>query len=218
MLSPRLKYLQIALNRPLDESILMLQLIPQDERILIEVGTPLLKISGAESIRMFRNILGKNRYIVADIKCMDRGATEVDICATAGANAATCLALAPIETIDKFIKKCKEYNIDSMVDMLNVKFPFEILQKLRQKPNVIILHRGVDERYQKEIPEIPYDQITRIKSTYNNILISIAGGEDFRDVRRTFFNGADIAIVWEKVYKNPNQIKILTDEFLKQIR
>jgi len=217
MLSSRLKYLQVALNRPLSESLFMIQSLPRDRRILIEVGTPLLKRSGAKSIRLFRDIIGEEGYIVADTKCMDRGAREVNISATAGASAATCLALAPIETIEEFIEKCRAYNIDSMLDMLNVEFPFEILQKLRQKPDIIVLHRGVDERYQKEIPQIPYHQITRIKGTYN-VFISIAGGEDFKDVKRAIFNGADIAIVWEKFFQNPQQMQILATKFLKQIR
>ena len=32
-----------------------------------------------------------------------------------------------------------------MVDMMNVEFPFEVLQKLKHLPSVVVLHRGVDE-------------------------------------------------------------------------
>jgi 3-keto-L-gulonate-6-phosphate decarboxylase len=63
-----------------------------------------------------------NPYIVADLKCMDRAFTEVEAAAKAGASAATCLGLAPVETIDEFIKRCEELKIDSMLDMMNVEY------------------------------------------------------------------------------------------------
>ena len=42
-------------------------------------------------------------YVVADIKCSDLGTREVRMAAEAGADAATCLGVAPEETIDFFI-------------------------------------------------------------------------------------------------------------------
>ncbi|MEK7482539.1 MAG: hypothetical protein AAB620_01980 [Patescibacteria group bacterium] len=50
MLSKNTKYLQIAFNRSLDEVKEMVFLLPADERIIIEAGTPLVKRYGARGI------------------------------------------------------------------------------------------------------------------------------------------------------------------------
>ena len=48
--------------------------------------------------------------------------------ANAGANASTCLGVAPIETIDSFIEECQKFNIDSMIDMMNVESALAVLE------------------------------------------------------------------------------------------
>lgn len=155
-----------------------------------------------------------NPYIVADLKCMDRAFTEVGAAKSAGAQAATCLGLAPIETIDAFIKECEEIKIDSFLDMLNIEYPFEVLSKLKKLPRVVMLHRGVDEREDNKDKEIPYFQIERIKGTYDDILIAIAGGETAREAITGSFNDADIVIVWKLFNENPEKIAEITKEFL----
>lgn len=46
--------------------------------------------------------------------------------------------------------------MDSMIDMMNVDYPNNILRKLKKPPDVVILHRGVDEeKFNKDKP-IPY--------------------------------------------------------------
>ena len=44
------KYLQIALNTTLEEALKIIEILPIDERIILEVGTPLIKIYGMEAI------------------------------------------------------------------------------------------------------------------------------------------------------------------------
>lgn len=215
------KYLQIAFNRSLPDVKGMIALLPTSNRILIEAGTPFIKNYGERGITALKNWwdfkIGNDGYIVADLKCMDRGSREVEIAASAGASAATCLGLSPIETINEFIKNCENLGIDSMIDMLNVPFPFEILQKLKKLPKVVVLHRGADEDEKSNVKQIPFQQIHQIKGTYNT-LISIAGGETFKEVRRAIFNDADIAVVWRAFYEKPEQTARLAKEFLKEIR
>lgn len=222
MLDPRSKYLQVAFNRSLDEVKSMIEMLPASDKIIIEAGTPLIKRYGAKGIASLCNWwswkIGKPGYIVADLKCMDRGSREVEAAASAGASAAVCLGLAPIETINEFIQKCENSKIDSMIDMMNVEFPFEVLQKLKKLPRIVVLHRGVDENERNREKQIPHEQIHRIKGTYGNVMISVAGGETPRDVIRTFFNDADIAIVWRSFYENPRNTADLAQEFLKLVR
>ncbi len=188
--------------------------MPRSERILVEAGTPFIKRYGARGIALLKKWWGG--YIVVDLKCMDRGSTEVITAAKAGASAATCLGLAPIPTIDSFIEECKKYKIDSMVDMMNIQFPFEVLSKLKKLPDIVVLHRGVDEGQNRE-KEIPYYDINRIRGTYN-ILISVAGGEDFKEVRRAIFSDSNIAVVWRAFYEEPEKTAELAKEFLKEIK
>jgi len=220
ILNPRQKYLQIAFNRSMNEVLKMMRQLPATDRILIEAGTPFIKQYGtiglARLVHLWQSLNNGQGYVVADLKCMDRGFTEVSAVKNAGASAATCLGLAPIETLDAFIKTCADLEIDSMIDMLNVPFPFEVIQQLKKRPDIVVLHRGVDESL-NSTKAIPYHDITRLKGSYN-IVISIAGGETLRDAQRAFFNSADIAIVWKEFYENPDNVKELAEKFLTSIK
>lgn len=156
-------------------------------------------------------------YIVADLKCMDRGQREVEIAREGGANGAVALGQAPIETLNAFIEKCEEYNLDSMIDMMNVEYPLEVLRHLKKIPRVVILHRGVDEEAFNPEKEIPFHEIHRIKENYD-IMIAIAGGDTFQEVQRAIFNDADIVVVWKSFYKSTADTVKLAEEFLKEIR
>ena len=83
---------------------------------------------------------------------------------------------------------------------------------------MIVLHRGVDENERNREKQIPHNQIRRIKGTYGNVLISVAGGEKSRDVVRTFFNDSDIAVIWRSFYESPKNTANLAQEFLKLIK
>jgi len=156
-------------------------------------------------------------YIVADLKCMDRGAREVEIAREGGADGAVVLGLAPVETIDAFIEECEKYGLDSMVDMMNVEYCLEILRKLKKLPNVVILHRGVDEEVFDPESEIPYHEIHRIKENFD-VLVAVAGGDTIQEVQRAIFNDADIVVVWKSFYQSTVQTAKLAEEFLKEIR
>lgn len=156
-------------------------------------------------------------YIVADLKCMDRGGKEVEIAREGGASAAVALGHAPIETLDAFIEECEKQGLDSMIDMMNVGFPLEIIRQLKKPPQVVILHRGVDEEVFDPESEIPYHEIQRIKSECD-IMIAVAGGDTFQEVQRAIFNDADIVVVWKSFYQSTAETAKLAEEFLKEIR
>lgn len=223
MLDRKRRYLQIALNSTLEEAYQIMQNLPASDRILIEAGTPLIKAYGTEAIRNLYSwwqmkIYGLGfPYIVADLKCMDRGATEVRLAKHAGASAAVVLGKAPLETINIFIQECKRQNLDSMVDMMNVDQPIKILRELRLPPRVVVLHRGVDEEKFNKSKPIPYIQINKVLSSYD-VLIAIAGGDTAREVQRAVFNGAHIVVVWKEFYQHTSATGKLAEEFLKEIK
>lgn len=225
MLSTKKHYLQIALNSTLSDARQVILALPASDRILIEAGTPLIKEYGSDAISKLRSaweskfFLKKEKiepYIVADLKCMDRGAREVEIAIKGGASAAVALGMAPVETLNAFIEACSAANIDSMIDMMNVDKPYQVLRKLKKLPHVVILHRGVDEeKYSDKM--LPIHMINKIKGTFN-VLVSIAGGDKIREVQSATFNGADIVVVWKNFYEAEDNTGLLAEQFLKEIK
>jgi len=186
------------------------------ERVIIEAGTPFIKKYGIQAIRDIRSMWatrwwGKNvtPYIVADLKTMDRGSTEVIMAREAGASAVVALGQSPLETINSFIDSCARLKVDSMLDMMNVEAPVKVLRKLKKLPDVVILHRGVDEEDFNRNKPIPYIQINKVRSSFD-VMISTAGGDTIREVKRAIFNDADIVVVWRDLS--------LVSEFLKEIK
>lgn len=216
-LEKRKKYLHVALNSTLEEASDVISQLPISDRILIEVGTPLIKIYGTEAISHIKEIAPFGAYIVADNKCADLATREVEMMVNAGANAATCLGVAPIETIDRFIEECQKFNIDSMIDMMNVENPLSVLKKLKKAPTVVMVHRGVDETEFSKEKQIPYYQIKQIKGNYD-VLVAVAGGDTIREVQRAVFNDADIVVVWKSFYQSNTETAQLAKSFLQEIK
>jgi bifunctional enzyme Fae/Hps len=215
MLNKRSRYLQIALNNDLGEARSIIRQIPKSDRILMEAGTPLIKSYGMAGIREIVNAW--QGYVVADLKTMDRGNTEAMLAHDAGASGAIAAGQAPIETLNVFIKTCADLGIDSMVDMMNVAQPIQVLRKIAKMPNVVILHRGVDEETFNKDKPIPFIQINKVKSSYD-VMISIGGGDTIREVERATFNGADIVLVWKEFYQATSQTAQLANDFLAAIK
>lgn len=216
-LEKRKKYLHVALNSTLEEAEEIISQLPTSDRILIEAGTPLIKIYGTEAVSRIEALAPAGTYVVADNKCADLAAREVEMMANAGANAATCLGVAPIETIDSFIEECQKFNIDSMIDMMNVESALAVLKKLKKLPDVVMLHRGVDETEFSKEKQIPYYQIKQIKGNYD-VLVAVAGGDTIREVQRATFNDADIVVVWKNFYQASKETAQLAESFLKEIK
>lgn len=224
MLNRKKKYLQIALNSSLDEAYSIIRSLPGSDRILIEAGTPLIKRYGMEAISSLKSWWSDQLsdgeiepYIVADLKTMDRGETEVRYAQQYGASGVIALGQAPLETLNTFIKTAAELKMDSMVDMMNVDQPFKILRTLKKLPDVVVLHRGVDEEVFNKNKPVPYIQINKVRASYN-LMISVAGGDTIREVQRAVFNDADIVVVWKEFFKASTDTGKLAEDFLKVIK
>ncbi len=224
ILDRRKRYLHIALNSTLHDAYRIIRSLPPSDRIILEAGTPLIKLYGAEAVRQVRNLwesrligTGLTAYVVADTKTMDRAETEVSISQNAGASGVIALGRAPLETLDRFIAVCREQHVDSFVDMMNVAEPIKVMRKLKSPPDVVLLHRGVDEEvFNKSIP-IPYTQITKVLSSYN-VLIGIGGGDTIREVQRAVFNNASIVMVWKNFYSAVDDTGKLAQQFLNEVK
>jgi bifunctional enzyme Fae/Hps len=225
-LNSRTRYLQIALNGDLDSARRIIAQLPASERIIIEAGTPLIKQFGIDAVarlnywwqeKLITAGISTPAYIIADLKTIDRGATEARMATNAGASAVIASGQAPVETLNSFIAECEILGIDPMVDMMNVEYSLSVLRQLKKQPAVVILHRGVDELAFNKEKQIPYHEIQRIKGSYD-IMISVAGGDTPREIQRAFFNSADIAVVWKNFFQTKDDTKTIAQDFLKEIR
>ena len=189
-LDNNVRYLQIAFNYDLGLVLQTLPRLPQSDRILIEAGTPYIKLNGMQGVRAIRQRWPG--HVVADMKVSDGALDEVEMARQAGATAATVLGNAPTETIDLFIERCTQLNMLSMIDLLGADDPLDILRPLKKPPDIIVIHRGRDEENTRG-KMIRYRQINRIRSKYDS-LISAAGGVDLREARSAIFNGANIVV------------------------
>jgi bifunctional enzyme Fae/Hps len=187
-------YLQIALDSPDLEAVKkIISQLPKSDRLLLEVGTPLLKRYGTKVIREIRET-AQDVFMIADLKTLDVGQVEVDIAFNETADSAVASGLATKSTLDKFIYESKRLSIYSAIDMMNVVEPLEVLKNLDTLPDIIILHRGIDE---ESGGKTRWQIIKEIKEEFKGkkMLIAVAGGITIETAKEALMKGADILIV-----------------------
>jgi bifunctional enzyme Fae/Hps len=135
-------YIQIALDHPsVEHQIKVVNQLPKSDRIILEVGTPFLKKYGVESIKKIREV-AQEKFIVADLKTLDVGKLEVDFAFDATADAVVASGLASPSSLDKFVLEAQRMGIYAFIDTMEVIDPIEKLSKLKNTPDVVILHRA----------------------------------------------------------------------------
>ena len=187
-------YLQIALDAPeLERSKKILEQLPGSDRIIIEVGTPLIKRYGTKVINDLRQV-AKDIFVVADLKTLDVGKVEVDLAYDETADAVVAAGLAPAETLDAFVHEAKRLAIYAIVDMLNVEDPMKKLRSLKEFPEVVILHRGIDQETGRTLG---LDLIQELRETFKDkkFLVAVAGGIVPETAKEALQKGANIVIV-----------------------
>ncbi|MBM4400761.1 MAG: bifunctional 5,6,7,8-tetrahydromethanopterin hydro-lyase/3-hexulose-6-phosphate synthase [Crenarchaeota archaeon] len=187
-------YLQISLDPPeLEKAKKVIAQIPGSDRIIIEVGTPLIKRYGTRVISELRQT-AKDAFMIADLKTLDVGKVEVDIAYEDTADAVVAAGLAPPETLDAFVHEAKRLGIYGVVDMLNVEAPVGKLKQLKEFPDMVILHRGIDQETGRTLG---LDLIQELRQTFHDkrFLIAVAGGIVPETAKEALEKGADVIIV-----------------------
>jgi 3-hexulose-6-phosphate synthase and related proteins len=164
----------------------------------IEVGTPLIKSEGAESIRVLRREF-PDRKIIADTKTMDVGSFEVEIAAKAGADVITVMGLADDSTISEAVMAARKYGAEIMIDLLNVP-DRERRAKEVEKLGVsyICMHMGIDQQMRGEEP--PVNILKNIVKSVS-IPVAVAGGITAEKAGEYVKAGASIIIVGGGIIK-----------------
>jgi bifunctional enzyme Fae/Hps len=204
-------YIQVALDHPaLEKQIKVVKELPKSDRIILEVGTPFLKKYGVESIKQIREV-AREKFIVADLKTLDVGKLEVDFAFDATADGVVASGLAATASLDKFILEAQRLGIHAFVDTMEVQNPVEKLSSLKQIPDVVIIHRGIDVEQSAEGDKSPDAQqkqrwalAPKIKELYaskkkasgkDRVLVAVAGGIEPSSAAYALDAGADILIV-----------------------
>ncbi|MFX1568946.1 MAG: bifunctional 5,6,7,8-tetrahydromethanopterin hydro-lyase/3-hexulose-6-phosphate synthase [Promethearchaeota archaeon] len=203
-------YVQVALDHPaIEKQIKVVKELPKSDRIILEVGTPFLKKYGVESIKQIREV-AKEKFIVADLKTLDVGKLEVDFAFDATADAVVASGLAATASLDKFIMEAQRLGIHAFVDTMEVQNPLEKLSSLKQIPDVVIIHRGIDVEQSAgdKSPDAQQRQrwslVPKIKELYagkkkasgkDRVLVAVAGGIEPTTATYALEQGADILIV-----------------------
>ena len=207
-------YLQIALDVPdLERMKTIVGEIPKSDRIILEVGTPLIKKHGIDVMSQLR-LLDRDMFMIADFKTLDIGKVEVDLAFERTADAVTASGLASVETLDAFIYETKKLGIYAVADMMGVENPVAKLHSLKELPDIVLVHRGID--VEKKGGSVRWDQIQAIKSAFKDkkLLVAVAGGITPETARDAINAGADIIVVGRYVTQS-RDVKRAVREFLE---
>ncbi len=201
-------YLQIALDHPslpYHQKLLKKLSASFSDRIILEAGTPLIKKEGISIIKNIRE-LAPEAFIVADLKTLDVGKLEVDFAFDATADGVVVSGLASNKTINKFILEAQRVGIYGIIDMMEVLDPIAKLTGLKEIPDVVILHKGIDTEVtgESDTTRARWGLIAKIKELYEDkkfvsgkdrVLVAVAGGITDKTAVAALEKGADILIV-----------------------
>ncbi|MBN2735138.1 MAG: bifunctional 5,6,7,8-tetrahydromethanopterin hydro-lyase/3-hexulose-6-phosphate synthase [Methanomicrobiaceae archaeon] len=209
-------YLQVALDLVDMGSVeKVLKAVPKNDHVLIEAGTPLIKQFGLSVIDSIRKIR-PDAFIIADLKTLDTGNLEARMAANASADAVVVSGLAPVSTIEKFIKEARKTGIYSVIDMLNVEKPAELIKTLAKMdavPSIVEMHRAIDN----ESTDYNWGDIPAIKKAAGGkLLVATAGGIRQNVVKTAIKSGADIIVVGRAITASKN-IQNAAEQFLEEM-
>ena len=163
----------------------------------LEAGTPLIKSEGLHSIRELRRLFPKVT-IVADMKIMDAGRTEVETAAKAGANIVDVLGASSDATIRECIQAGKNYGAKIVVDMIAVE---DVLSRAKQVEDFgadyVTVHCAIDEQMEGKDP---FEVLRKVAEALT-IPVGVAGGINTETAPKAVEAGAAIVIVGGAISK-----------------
>ncbi len=203
-------YLQIAMDAPeIEKTKKVLAQLPGSDRIIIEAGTPLIKRYGTKVISEMRTV-AKDSFMIADLKTLDVGKVEVDIAYEDTADAVVASGLAPGETLDAFVHEARRLGIYAVIDMMNVDDVIAKVKSIKEFPDIIILHRGIDQESGRTCG-LERIQIIRKMFPDKKFLIAVAGGIVPETAKEALEQGADILIVGRYVTQSKDVERAVRD-------
>ena len=206
-------YLQVALDIvDLGKLRSVLSSLPENDHLIIEAGTPLIKKFGLQVISEIRAVR-PDAFIVADMKILHTGNLEARMAADASADAVVMSGLAPVSTIEKAIAEARKTGIYSVIDMLNVEDPVGLIASLKVRPDIVELHRAIDAEHTSHA----WGNIGDIKKAAGGkLLVATAGGIRVPVVKEALKTGADILVVGRAITASKD-VRHAAEEFLEEL-
>jgi 3-hexulose-6-phosphate synthase len=163
---------------------------------IIEVGTALIKDFGMTSVKKIKKSF-PDKILLADIKTMDEGAYEFNAAFSNGADIATVMAAASLDTIAACYKVADELNKTMMIDLLEV--DDEKIHKLKKFSNAIFcVHLASDNKHSSLT-----SLIKNFKEKFPEIKnIAVAGGVSYDNIKEIKEASADIVIIGGAITKS----------------
>jgi len=205
-------YLQVAFDLvDVAEVRRVLAALPESDHILIEVGTPLVKMLGINVVKEIRAIR-PGAFVILDLKTLDTGNLEVRLAADSTADAVVISGLAPKKTLELSIREARKTGIYSIIDMLNVTDPLAVLKGLEVLPDVVELHRAIDmEKSAHAWSNI--GEIQALAKDGRRLLVAVAGGIRVDTEAAALAAGADILVVGRAITRSKD-IRDMAEQFL----
>ena len=209
-------YLQVAFDLvDLSEVKRVLAALPDSDHLLIEVGTPLVKMLGIQVVREIRSIR-PGAFVILDLKTLDTGNLEVRLAADSTADAVVISGLAPKKTLELSINEARKTGIYSVIDMLNVDDPLAVIKDLDVLPDVVELHRAIDN----ENSSHAWQSISKIKALAKpdrKLLVAVAGGIRVDNMGQALAAGADVIVVGRAITRSKD-IRDTAEQFLAGLK
>ncbi len=205
-------YLQVAFDLvDVAEVRRVLAALPESDHILIEVGTPLVKMLGINVVKEIRAIR-PGAFVILDLKTLDTGNLEVRLAADSTADAVVISGLAPKKTLELSIREARKTGIYSIIDMLNVPDPLAVLKSLEVLPDVVELHRAIDmEKSAHAWSNI--GEIQALAKDGRRLLVAVAGGIRVDTEAAALAAGANILVVGRAITRSKD-IRDMAEQFL----
>ena len=209
-------YLQVAFDLvDVAEVRRVLAALPESDHILIEVGTPLVKMLGINVVKEIRAIR-PGAFVILDLKTLDTGNLEVRLAADSTADAVVISGLAPKKTLELSIREARKTGIYSIIDMLNVPDPLAVLKGLEVLPDVVELHRAIDmEKSAHAWSNI--GEIQALAGEGRRLLVAVAGGIRVDTEAAALAAGANILVVGRAITRSKD-IRDMAEQFLTGLK
>lgn len=163
----------------------------------IEAGTPLIKAEGLGAVRALKAEF-PDKTIVADMKTMDAGRTEVEYAAKAGAGVVGVLGAASDSTIKECAEAARNYGCKLIVDMIEVADPVARAKRAQELgADYIGIHTAIDQQMRGEAP---FETLRAVAETVG-IPVSVAGGINSETAAAAVDAGAGIVVVGGAIIK-----------------
>ena len=167
---------------------------------LVEAGTPLIKAVGLDAVRQLRALF-PDVLVVADMKVMDAGRTEVEYAKKAGADLVMVLGQSTDATIEECVRTGRHLGVAIGCDLVACPDP---VARARQAEalgvDLVSVHVPIDQQMQGVEP---FEILAKVAAAVS-IPVSCAGGLTAATAARAVAAGARICIVGGAITKAPD--------------